>query len=167
MPYTTAFADGSSTGGVGEGGWAWAVEDGRENSGSAFETTNNRMELTAAHQAMLTLPGLLLIVSDSSYVVNAFNRNWWKGWQRKGWVNAAGDPVANRDLWEPFVADYLARSGEVRFAWIKGHSNHPMNDRVDLLAKAARIALTASQDSVPSSAGGECEAGLPVAGPGI
>lgn len=142
-PYTTAFADGSSTGGVGAGGWAWAVENGLEDSGGALETTNNRMELLAAHNAMLALPGLLLIVSDSSYVVNAFQQEWWKGWQRRGWVNAAGDPVANRDLWEPFIADYLARNGEVKFAWIKGHAKHPMNEHVDGLAKAAKAAMLA------------------------
>lgn len=141
LPYTTAFADGSSTGAVGDGGWAWAVLDGPEAAGGARDTTNNRMEITAAHEAIKALPGLLLVVSDSSYVVNCFNQNWWQGWRRRGWVNKVGDPVANRDLWEPFIDLYLSRNGEVRFAWIKGHSNHPGNDRVDLLAKEARLAL--------------------------
>lgn len=140
-PYTTVFTDGSSTGGVGDGGWAWAVEDGPEASGGAYETTNQRMEVQAAMEAVAALPGLLLVVSDSSYVVNCFTQNWWQGWQRRGWRNAAGAPVANRDLWEPFVDLYLSRGGEVRFHWIKGHSGHPMNDRVDELAKAARLAL--------------------------
>lgn len=159
-PYTTAFADGSSTGGKGAGGWAWAVENGPEASGGSDDTTNNRMELTAAHQAMLSLPGLLLIVSDSSYVVNAFKDEWWKGWRRRGWVNSAGDPVANRDLWEPFIADYLARNGEVRFAWIKGHAKHPMNEHVDQLAKAAKDAiLNAVTDTTAETTAGDMAAG--------
>lgn len=141
LPYTTVFTDGSSTGGWGPGGWAWAVPDGPEASGNHEMTTNQRMELQAAMEAVRALPGLLLVVSDSSYVINGFNQEWWKGWHRRGWVNAAGAPVANRDLWEPFVELVLARRGEVRFAWIKGHSNHPENDRVDRLAKAARLAL--------------------------
>lgn len=142
LPYTTVFTDGSSTGGVGDGGWAWAVLDGPEASGNAHETTNQRMELQAAYEAVKALPGLLLVVADSSYVVNCFESEWWKGWHRRGWLNSVGAPVANRDLWEPFVELYLSRNNEVRFAWIKGHSGHPGNDRVDSLAKAARVALT-------------------------
>lgn len=144
LPYTTVFTDGSSSGGVGDGGWAWAVPDGPEASGFAALTTNNRMEMQAAYEAVRALPGLLLVVADSSYVVNCFQQEWWKGWQRRGWTNAAGDPVANRDLWEPFVDLVNSRNGEVRFAWIKGHSNHPDNDRVDRLAKAARLSLLAA-----------------------
>lgn len=143
LPYTTVFTDGSSTGAMGPGGWAWAVEDGPEASGGDLMTSNNRMEMQAAMEAVRALPGLLLVVSDSSYVVNCFQSEWWRGWQRRGWRNAAGAEVANRDLWEPFIDLVLARRGEVRFAWIKGHSNHPMNDRVDMLAKAARLALPA------------------------
>jgi ribonuclease HI len=142
-PYTTVFTDGSSSGGVGDGGWAWAVEDGPEGSGSATDTTNQRMELTAAAEAVGSISGLLLVVSDSSYVVNAFNQNWWQGWQRRGWRNSQGEPVANRDLWEPFVDAVNARAGQVKFRWIKGHSGHPMNDRVDFLAKEAKLTLSA------------------------
>lgn len=140
--YTTVFTDGSSTGSVGPGGWAWAVPDGPEASGGAEQTTNQRMELVAAMEAVAALPGLLLVVSDSAYVVNCFQQGWWQGWQRRGWRTAAGAPVANRDLWEPFVAAVQARGGQVRFAWIKGHSGHPENDRVDALARAARLAIT-------------------------
>jgi ribonuclease HI len=81
------------------------------------------------------------VVSDSAYVVNCFHQQWYTGWHRKGWKNSQGKPVANRDLWEELVELVLARRGEVRFAWIKGHSGHPMNDRVDQLAKSARLAL--------------------------
>lgn len=147
LPYTTVFTDGSSTGAWGHGGWAWAVLDGPEASGSDPWSTNQRMEVQAAYEAVLALPGLLLVVADSSYVVNCFNQHWWQGWQRRGWTNAAGAPVANRDLWEPFIDLYQSRggvNGEVRFAWIKGHSGHPGNDRVDVLAKEARLTLSAA-----------------------
>lgn len=140
-PYTTVYTDGSSTGKVGPGGWAWAIEGGAEASGGHPETTNNRMEMQAAFEAVRAIPGLVLVVSDSSYVVNAFNEGWWKGWRRRGWANAAGDPVANRDLWEPFVDYVLSRNGEIRFAWVKGHAGLPGNERVDQLAKAAKDAV--------------------------
>lgn len=140
-PYTTVFTDGSSTGAVGPGGWAWAVEDGPEASGGAHDTTNQRMEIQAAYEAVQALPGLLLVVADSSYVVNCFTDKWYLGWHRRGWTNSVGAAVANQDLWKPFIDLYLSRNGEIRFAWIKGHSGHPMNDRVDRLAKDARLAI--------------------------
>ena len=95
------------------------------------------MELTAALEAVRNLPGALVVVSDSTYVVNCFRDKWYEGWFRRGWRNAAGKPVANRDLWEPLVGSVLERSAngdEVRFRWVKGHSGDPMNDLVDLLA---------------------------------
>lgn len=140
--YTTVFTDGSSTGRWGVGGWAWAVagEDdqptGQEGSGGHPWTTNQQMELLAAHQALLALPGLLLIVSDSQYVVRCFTEEWWRGWERKEWRK-----VSNVDLWQAFLADWHQRAGEVRFAWVPGHSKHPMNDHVDALAKAAKSAV--------------------------
>ena len=75
-------------------------------------------------------------MSDSTYVVNCFRDKWWQGWQRRGWTNSAKKPVANRDLWEPFIELVLSR-GDVTFSWVKGHSGHPMNDLVDLLAVKA------------------------------
>lgn len=149
-PFTTVFTDGSSTGGVGAGGWAWAVEDGPEASGFAHETTNQRMEVQAAAEAVLALPGLLLVVSDSMYVINCFEKQWWSGWQRRGWRNAQGEPVANRDLWEPFIESVLARRGEVKFRWIKGHQGHKMNDHVDALAKAAKAEAVAVEKQAAS-----------------
>ena len=138
-PYTTAYADGSSTGGWGPGGWGWCVLDGpyagREGSGGSGWTTNQRMELQAAHEAMQAIPGLLLIVSDSEYVVRGFNE-WLRGWVAKGWRK-----VSNTDLWQPAAETFLARSGEVRFAWAKGHSGLPGNERADELAGAARLAV--------------------------
>jgi uncharacterized phage-like protein YoqJ len=96
------------------------------------------MEISAAYEAIQALEGQLEIVSDSTYVVNCFRDRWWEGWLRRGWVNSAKKPVANRDLWEPFIE--LVRSrGDVTFRWVKGHSGDPMNDLVDRLAVQAAV----------------------------
>jgi ribonuclease HI len=94
------------------------------------------MEITAAFEAVRAIEGPLEIVSDSTYVVHCFRDKWWQGWHRRGWTNSAKKPVANRDLWEPFIELVLAR-GDVTFSWVKGHSGHVMNDLVDQLAVAA------------------------------
>ncbi len=129
------YTDGACSGGA--GGWAWVVEGGLWDAGSAMETTNQRMELQAAHEAVQSLFGPLAVVSDSSYVVNCFKQGWWKGWHRNNWLNSARKPVANKDIWEPLVELVLHR-GDVTFRWIKGHSGHPLNERADHLAVAAR-----------------------------
>ena len=134
------YTDGACSGNPGPGGWAWAVEGGPENSGGEPRTTNQRMELTAALEAVRALPGPLLVMSDSTYVVNCFRDGWHVGWKRRGWKNSAGKPVANRDLWEPLIEEVLARDGEVRLLWVKGHSGDVMNDHVDRLAVAAAAA---------------------------
>lgn len=134
---TAVYTDGSCRGNPGPGGWAWAVRDGPFASGAEPRTTNQRMEVTAVLEAVTALPGPLVVVSDSSYVVNCFRDRWWQGWQRRGWRNASGQPVANRDLWEPLLSAALAPDRSVRFVWVKGHSGDPMNERVDLLATEA------------------------------
>ena len=93
------------------------------------------MEIVAAFSAVQALEGAVHIVSDSTYVVNCFRDGWWKGWIERGWKNSKKEPVANRDLWEPFVE--LVRGRDATFAWVKGHSGDPMNDLVDQLAVAA------------------------------
>lgn len=128
------YTDGACSGNPGPGGWAWAVDGGPQDSGGEPRTTNQRMELTAALQAVRSLTGPLLVMSDSTYVVNCFRDRWYQGWHRRGWKNAAGKPVANRDLWEPLIDAVLARDGEVRFQWVRGHSGDRMNDLVDKLA---------------------------------
>ena len=128
--------DGSCLGNPGPGGWAWATRDGRQGSGGEPATTNQRMEITAALRAVTALPGRLVVVSDSTYVVNCFRDRWWAGWLARGWVNSARKPVANRDLWEPLVLAVRDR-GDVTFRWVKGHSGDPMNDLVDSLAVEA------------------------------
>jgi ribonuclease HI len=134
---TTVYTDGSCLGNPGAGGWAWAVPDGPYASGAAARTTNQRMEITAVLRALEALEGLLLVMSDSTYVVNCFRDRWYDGWRRRGWRNSAGKPVANRDLWEPLIALAVYSGRSIRFEWVKGHSGDPMNDRVDLLATQA------------------------------
>jgi ribonuclease HI len=138
------WTDGACSGNPGPGGWAWATEDGRQASGGAARTTNQRMEITAALEAVRSLGGPLVVVSDSTYVVNCFRDGWWRGWLERGWVNSQKKPVANRDLWEPLVEAVVA-NGRTSFRWVKGHSGDPMNDLVDRLAvEAAKTAATAS-----------------------
>ena len=134
---TVVYTDGACLGNPGPGGWAWAEPEGAYASGAAARTTNQRMEITAAYEAVRGHPdGPLEIVSDSTYVVNCFRDRWWEGWLRRGWTTAAKKPVANRDLWEPFV-ELVNSRGDVTFRWVKGHSGDPMNDLVDLLAVEA------------------------------
>ncbi|WP_199702801.1 ribonuclease H family protein, partial [Jiangella rhizosphaerae] len=133
------YTDGACSGTPGPGGWAWAVSRERFASGSAPSTTNQRMEITAALEAVRALSGPLVVVSDSAYVVNCFRDGWWRNWRARGWVTSTKTPVANRDLWEPLV-DMVEERGDVVFHWVKGHSGHPMNDLVDELAVAAKVA---------------------------
>jgi ribonuclease HI len=133
---TIVYTDGACLGNPGPGGWAWAVRGGAFASGAAAQTTNQRMEVNAVLEAVRALPGRLDVVSDSTYVVNCFRDRWWEGWLRRGWLNSAKKPVANRDLWEPLVELYRER-GNIAFRWVKGHSGDPMNDLVDELAVLA------------------------------
>ena len=121
------YSDGACSGNPGPGGWAWAVSPQGNETGSGGEphTTNQRMEVMAAFDAVRTFkddPRSILIVSDSTYVVKCFTDSWWKGWLR-------------RDLWEPFI-ELVNERGNVEFRWVKGHSGDPMNDYVDSLAVA-------------------------------
>lgn len=137
---TTVYTDGACLHNPdGPGGWAWAVPDGPFASGHQTETTNQRMELTAALEAMRALSGPLTVVSDSTYVVNCFRKRWFDGWERRGWTNSGRQPVANQDLWKPTVELFHSRGDELTFRWVKGHSGDAMNDLVDRLAvEAAR-----------------------------
>jgi ribonuclease HI len=141
---TTVFTDGACLGNPGPGGWAWAVPRGRYQSGPEGYTTNQRMEVRAALEAVTTITGPVEVVSDSTYVVNCFRDPWWAGWLARGWLNSAKKPVANRDLWEPLINAYRAEPGRIRFRWVKGHSNDVMNDLVDRLAVAAASSQTAA-----------------------
>ena len=129
------FTDGACSGNPGPGGWAWVIPGSGFSSGYAEQTTNQRMELTAAYEAVLNNQGPLEIVSDSKYVVDCFNDEWWKGWIKRNWRNSQRKPVANRDLWEPFLNEALER--DVIFTWVKGHAGNEWNDIADKLAVEA------------------------------
>jgi ribonuclease HI len=133
----TVYTDGACQGNPGPGGWAWAVPGGRYCSGPDPATTNQRMEINAALQAVTALDGPLEVVSDSTYVVNCFRDRWWEAWLARGWVNKARKPVANRDLWEPLINTYRADPTRIAFRWVKGHGTDPINDLVDRLAVEA------------------------------
>jgi len=152
---TTAYTDGACLGNPGPGGWAWAVPGGRFASGAAAHTTNQRMEIAAALEAVRALEGPLEIVSDSTYVVNCFRDRWWEGWIARGWVNKAKQPVANRDLWEPLIDEVRRRGqGGVRFRWVKGHGSDRFNDLVDRLAvEAAHKQAGRAGDRPPTDPG--------------
>ena len=126
------YTDGSCIGNPGPGGWAWAVPNGRSNGGFDPNSTNQRMELTASYMAVKENfeEEKILIISDSNYVVKCFNDNWWRGWIKRNWKNAAGKAVANQDLWQPFIELYQDH-GNIEFQWVKGHSGDEMNDLVD------------------------------------
>ena len=136
------YTDGACLGNPGPGGWAWVVPDGPFAAGFDSETTNQRMELTAALEALRAFDGSLTVVSDSTYVVNCFRDRWWENWLRRGWVNSARKPIASRDLWEPLIDAYRTR-GDVDFRWVKGHSGDQWNDRADLLAVEAATGQSA------------------------
>ncbi|GAB3879773.1 ribonuclease H family protein [Terrabacter terrigena] len=135
---TFVYTDGACSGNPGPGGWAWAIDRDRFASGSERPSTNQRMEFRAALEAVTAISGPLVVVSDSTYVVNCFRDRWWDGWLKRDWTNSQKKPVANRDLWEPLVRAVTER-GDVAFHWVKGHSGNEMNDLVDQLAVAASL----------------------------
>jgi ribonuclease HI len=144
------YTDGACSGNPGRGGWAWAVAPDGERRASGGEplTTNQRMEITAALEAVRAMESELAagrrveVVADSTYVVNCFRDEWWKGWIARGWVTSARKPVVSRDLWEPLVT-LVQERGDVSFRWVKGHSGDEMNDLVDALAVEQSRAVAA------------------------
>ena len=134
---TAVYTDGACLGNPGPGGWAWAVPSGQWACGAEPHTTNQRMELRAVLEALRAVSGPVEVVSDSTYVVNCFRDRWYEGWLRRGWRNSNRKPVANRDLWEPLIEEYLARRGEISFRWVKGHSGNEWNEIADQLASGA------------------------------
>jgi ribonuclease HI len=133
------YTDGACSGNPGPGGWAWAVApDGSPSAaGGEARTTNQRMEITAVLEALRVLAPAapVVVVSDSTYVVNCFRDRWYVKWEANGWRNAKKQPVANADLWRPLVS--LVREHDVTFRWVRGHSGDRLNDLVDQLAVAA------------------------------
>ena len=133
------FTDGACRGNPGPGGWGALLRySGREKElcGAAAQTTNNRMELTAAIKALeaLTEPCRISLTTDSNYVKNGIMQ-WIGDWKRRGWRTASKRPVKNQDLWQRL--DELAVRHEIEWRWVKGHSGHAENERVDALANQA------------------------------
>ncbi len=137
----TVFTDGSCDTGSGRGGWAYLLKHGsRTKKASGFEanTTNNRMELTAAVKALeaLTQRCSVTIVTDSEYLKKAFTDGWLTRWQANGWRTAGRQSVKNQDLWQRLLE--LESRHEVSWRWTKGHAGHEENELVDTLALTAR-----------------------------
>ncbi|MEL6794883.1 MAG: ribonuclease HI [Pseudomonadota bacterium] len=137
-----AYTDGACSGNPGPGGWGAILmaRDGereikrRELNGGEANTTNNRMELTAAIEALNALgrPTTITLVTDSTYVKDGLTK-WIHGWKRNGWKTAAKKPVKNEDLWR--ALDEAVTRHDVRWEWVKGHAGHPENERADELAR--------------------------------
>jgi ribonuclease HI len=144
MDKVTIYTDGACSGNPGPGGWAAILISGeheKEISGHDLQTTNNRMELTAAIEALRALkrPCEVNIYSDSSYLIQCFNEKWMETWKRNGWKRAkkiknrvAYEPVMNLDLWQEL--DRLLQTHQVQWQKVKGHAGEHYNERVDALA---------------------------------
>ena len=145
MMSVTLYSDGSARGNPGPGGYGTVMHytdtKGKlhvlELSQGYERTTNNRMELLGVIAGLEALrrPCEVCVVSDSQYVVNAFNQHWVEGWIKRGWKTAGKQPVKNVDLWKRLLAAKEPHS--VSFTWVKGHAGHPENERCDELATTA------------------------------
>ena len=133
------FTDGACRGNPGPGGWGALIRDGegrQELSGAENETTNNRMEMTAAIMALKALPegSMADLYTDSEYVMKGLNE-WLPAWKARGWKTAAKKPVKNQDLWQ--ALDAVNARHKVRWHWVKGHAGNDGNEYVDRLANQA------------------------------
>ncbi len=119
------------------GGWGAVFLDGRTFSGYDLSTTNNRMELTAAMEALKNTPihSEVELYSDSAYLINAFTQHWIENWIKKGWKTSKGTPVENQDLWEKIIS--LEKDRNVKWLKVKGHSGNHWNEKADELAVEA------------------------------
>ena len=136
---TEIFTDGACRGNPGPGGWGVLLRhNGHEKTlyGAEAETTNNRMELMAAIQALesLTRPCRVRLTTDSQYVLKGI-QEWLAGWKQRGWKTAARKPVKNVDLWKRL--DAAANDHDITWHWVRGHSGHPENELADTLANQA------------------------------
>lgn len=139
MKKVELFTDGACSGNPGPGGWGAilryrGVE--KELSGGEAATTNNRMELTAAIMGLSALNKrcAVTLYSDSKYLIDGLQKGWAKGWKARGWKKADNKPALNPDLWDKLLALY--DSHDVTLVWVKGHNEHPENERCDALAVA-------------------------------
>ena len=161
-----AYTDGASTGSRGPGGYGavmtWKGKT-EESSGGEQDTTNLRMELTAACVALETIDRghIVTVYSDSSYLVNCMRRGWYKKWRKNGWLNYRNEPVANRDLWERLLQATQSHR-EVLWRKVRGHSktggpHKSGNDRADELAVAAKKEATRPTTPSPPYRIGSCK----------
>ena len=135
-PEVTIYTDGACKGNPGPGGWGAlmiAGENRRELCGGEVTTTNNRMELTAAIEALRALkrPTRVRLFTDSKYVMQGIE-TWIYGWKKNGWRTSDKKPVKNMDLWQ--ALDALAAAQQIEWRWVKGHSGDPGNERADALS---------------------------------
>ncbi|MBP6310382.1 MAG: ribonuclease HI [Arenimonas sp.] len=138
-PHIEIHTDGACSGNPGPGGWGALLRYGqseKELSGGEKLTTNNRMELLAAIEAIESLnkPCRIDLYTDSQYVQKGISE-WLPNWIKRGWKNAKGEPVKNQDLWQRL--NLATKSHQIEWHWVKGHSGHPENERVDNLARLA------------------------------
>lgn len=141
MKTVEIYTDGACSGNPGPGGWGAILRyKGREKelSGGEEQTTNNRMELTAAIKALEALkePCAVELYSDSKYVVEALEKGWAESWREKGWVKSDKKPALNRDLWQRLLE--LLEMHSVSCHWVKGHAENQFNNRCDAMAVAMR-----------------------------
>ena len=143
MRSVKAYTDGACSGNPGPGGLGVVLQFGdheRELKGGEGDTTNNRMELTAAIEALKALkePCHVALTTDSTYVKDGITK-WLANWKRNGWKTAAKKPVKNQDLWQQL--EHCVTQHTVEWLWVKGHSGHPENERADSLANEGMSAL--------------------------
>ena len=137
MKEVSIYTDGACSGNPGPGGWGAILEyKGTEKEISGFDasTTNNRMELTAAAEALALLKEscVVRLYSDSAYLVNGFQQRWVVNWQKNGWKNSKKEPVLNSDLWKILIE--MDRKHRITWIKVKGHSDNEKNNRCDKLA---------------------------------
>ena len=138
MKKITIYTDGACSGNPGKGGWAALMQYNnveKEIFGAEEETTNNRMELTAAISALEILkePCQVEIFTDSQYVKNGITK-WIGGWLKNNWKNSAKKPVKNKELWERLLE--VSKKHEIVWNWVEGHAGNELNERVDQLARS-------------------------------
>ncbi len=146
--FVELFTDGSCLSNPGPGGWGAILryrEHEKELSGGEADTTNNRMELTAAIEGLSALkePCKVTLYSDSQYLVNGIQKGWAKKWKANGWMRNKKEPAINPDLWEKLLT--LFDYHQVTLVWVKGHAGHPENERCDRLAVAQSKKIQAEQ----------------------
>ena len=144
MQEVEIFTDGACKGNPGPGGWGVVLRykgQTKTLKGAEADTTNNRMELTAALEGLKSLkrPCKVALTTDSEYVRKGITE-WIHGWKQKGWRTASKQPVKNADLWQ--ALDEAARQHQVEWHWVKGHSGHPENELCDQLANEAIEEMT-------------------------